>query len=48
VIKAPDPHGMVPTSTPDIYKVIENFQLSCGWAVGPIIMPLPLIHVSQI
>jgi hypothetical protein len=29
-------------------EVIENFQLSCGWAAGPIIMSLPLMLVSRI
>ena len=27
LVEAPDPHGMIPTSTPNIYKVAENIHI---------------------
>jgi hypothetical protein len=27
VVEAPDPHGMVPTSTTSIYKVFDNIHM---------------------
>jgi hypothetical protein len=53
LVEAPDPHGMVPTSTPYICKVWQGvWELKtfiwCRWAVGStIIIPLPPFLLAQ-
>ncbi len=41
MVEAPDPHGMVPSSTPYIYKEFEFETIQCcGRADGSTITPL--------
>jgi hypothetical protein len=48
LVEAPDPHGMVLTSTSNIYKVFVNIYMLSGWADGSTIMTLPLYILDGI